>query len=111
MEKKFNIIKMLLLPHVFKKVYFYCMCMSALSAGTYVDHIHALWHPWIPEEGVRSPGTGVTNAWGQPYRPWEFNLGPLQEHPVLFTIQPSLSPTLSCVDLMRNIPSNIGFFL
>lgn len=81
---------MLLLPHVFKKVYFYCMCMTVLSACVYVDHIHALCQ-WRPEKGGRSPETGVTNAC-EPYRGWDRNLGPLQDPPVFLTIQPSLQP-------------------
>jgi hypothetical protein len=45
-----------------------------------VYHVHA-WCPWRPQEGVRSPGTGVANSCGC----WELSSGPLQE-----TVEPSL---------------------
>ena len=40
---------------------------------------------WGPEEGIRSPGTGVTNNCKLLYSCWESNLDPLEEQPVLLT--------------------------
>ena len=42
-------------------------------------------------EGVGSPGTGVTDSCELPYGCWELNSGFLEEQPVLFTAEPSLS--------------------
>ena len=41
---------------------FYFMHMSVLAACMYVYHVHA-WCPPSPEEGVRCPGTGVTDSY------------------------------------------------
>ena len=43
-------------------------------------------------EGVGCPGTGVTNRCELSCRCWELNRGPLEEQPVLLTIEPSLQP-------------------
>ena len=43
-------------------------------------------------EGVRSPGTGVTDRCEVPCGCWELNPGSLQEQPVLLTAEPSLQP-------------------
>ena len=43
-------------------------------------------------EGVRSPGTGVTDSCELPCGCWELNLGPLQEQHVLLTTEPLLQP-------------------
>ena len=51
------------------------------------------WYPWRPEEGIRSPATGVTDDCEPPYGFWELNAGPLKEHSVLLTTDPSLAPT------------------
>lgn len=45
-----------------------------------------------PEEGVRALGVGVTDNWKQPYRHLEWNLGHLEEQPVLLTNGPSHQP-------------------
>ncbi|EDL03328.1 mCG1026209, isoform CRA_a [Mus musculus] len=42
-----------------------------------------------PEEGVRSPGTGVTDRRELPYGCRELNLDPLEEPPALLTTEPS----------------------
>ena len=41
-------------------------------------------------EGVGSPGIGVTDSCELSCGCWELNLGPLEEQPVLLTIEPSL---------------------
>ena len=41
-------------------------------------------------EGVRSPGTGVTDNCELPCGYWELNPGPLEEQAVLLTAEPSL---------------------
>jgi hypothetical protein len=43
-------------------------------------------------EGVRSPGTGVTDIYELPCECWELNLGPLEKQPALLTTEPSLQP-------------------
>ena len=58
------------------------MCLCALPACMYVYHVCA-WCLWRPEEGIRSPGTGVTDGCEPPYGYWESNLGPLEEQQVL----------------------------
>jgi hypothetical protein len=45
---------------------------------------------WRPEEGIRSLGTGVTDGCELSCEFWESNLGPLEEQPVLLTLEPSL---------------------
>lgn len=60
-----------------KKIHFYFMCTSVLSACMYVYHVHAQC-PWIPEGGIRSSGTGVPHGC-EPLRGyWELSLGPLK---------------------------------
>jgi hypothetical protein len=39
---------------------------------------------------LEAPETGVTCGCELPYGCWELNLGPLQEQPVLLTMEPSL---------------------
>ncbi|KAM7331642.1 hypothetical protein ACRRTK_008350 [Alexandromys fortis] len=41
-------------------------------------------------QGVRSPGTGVTDSCEMPFGYWVLSPGPLEEHPVLLTTEPSL---------------------
>lgn len=38
---------------------------------------------WLAEEGVGSPGTGVTDSWELSCGCWEMNLNPLKEQPML----------------------------
>ena len=45
-----------------------------------------------PEEGIRSPGIVITEAWKLPGGCRELNLGPLQERQVLLTTEKSLQP-------------------
>lgn len=56
-----------------------------------VYYIHA-WYLWKPEEGVRSPGTGVTIVCEPACQGWELNLGPQHEQPMLLTMVPFLQP-------------------
>ena len=43
-------------------------------------------------EGARSPGTGAMDSCERPCGCWESNLGPLEEQPVLLTVEPSPQP-------------------
>lgn len=54
------------------------MCKCILSACMSVYHVHD-WCPGVPEEGVRFPGTRVTDACEPPCGCWESNIGPLEE--------------------------------
>ena len=46
---------------------------------------------WRPQEGVRCPGTGVTDGCELPCGCWELNPGPLEK---LLTAEPSLQPLI-----------------
>jgi hypothetical protein len=43
-------------------------------------------------EGIRSPGTRVIDNCELPCGCWKLTLGPLEEQPVLLTIEPSVQP-------------------
>lgn len=45
--------------------------------------------PWKPEEDTDSPGNGALNGSEQPCGHWGLKPGPLQEHGVLLTAEPS----------------------
>lgn len=58
--------------------------MSVLSACSPVNHLCAL----VSEEarrGVGSPGTGIIDSSELSRGCWEWNMGSLEEQPVLFT--------------------------
>lgn len=61
-----------------------------------LHHMHA-WSPKSPEEGVRSPRTGVIDGCESPCGPWESNPGHLEEEPMLLTIEPSILPLVCFV--------------
>jgi len=46
--------------------------------------------PCMPEEGIRSPGIGVTEGYDPPCGCWELNLDLLQEEPHLQPYQPNI---------------------
>lgn len=50
------------------------MCISNLPACVYVYYMQACFL-WRPENGIRSPGTIVTDGCEAPYRCWELNTG------------------------------------
>lgn len=62
--------------------------MSILSLCRSVHHIYV----WClcGQMGVDSPRTGVTDACEPSCECWKENSGPLEEHPVFLTPQPSL---------------------
>jgi hypothetical protein len=64
------------------------MCLGILPTYISINHVHAWCLQW-PEQGVRSPGAGITDHCEPPCRCWELNPGPLQEQPVLLTTEPS----------------------
>jgi len=59
-------------------VCFACICVP-------VPHMCLV--PWRPEEGVTHSGTGVTDGSELSRGCWEWNLGPLEEQPVLTTAE------------------------
>lgn len=58
------------------------MCMRILPVCMYAYHFHILWFQ-RSEEGIRSPGTGMTIG-------CELNPDPPEEQPVLSTAEPVL---------------------
>jgi hypothetical protein len=61
-----------------------------VCAQTYLVHVYLL-----PEEAKRwhwMPWTAIRNGWELPNRFWELNLGPLEDQPVLSTMEQFLQP-------------------
>lgn len=56
------------------------MCMGVFPICISMHHVHASCS-MRPEEGVRSPGTWITDSCEVPGRWWELNLGFLQKRP------------------------------
>ena len=73
---------------IFFRFFFIFTCMGVLPAWMSVHHMHA-WCPSRPEEGIRCPGTEVTDCWKQPCVCWDLNPGPLQKEQGLLTAEPS----------------------
>lgn len=44
-------------------------------------------HAKTLEEGIGSPGAGVTVGWEPPCRYWDKNPGPLEEHQLLWNVE------------------------
>jgi hypothetical protein len=65
--------------------------------------------PKRPEEGVRSPGTGVTDGCEPPCGCWEFNSGRMEEQPVFLTVDPSLQFLQLFFDLLKILPKKLCF--
>ena len=64
------------MEYFFKYSFFFLyMCLSALPASMFKHHIYS-WCPQRPEEGARSPGTGLTGGCEPPCGCWESNLCP-----------------------------------
>jgi hypothetical protein len=81
----------------------------------YVPHecMHACMHVWClqrPEEGTRSPGTGVTNDCKPPRECWESNPDPQQEQPVLLTVEPFLQPHMFFISLIYRYRAYTHFY-
>ena len=55
--------------------------------------------PLRSEEGVRSPGTGVTYGCELLRRCWELNTGPQEEQPMLLTSESTLQQFLNLVQV------------
>lgn len=72
------------------------MYMDVLPVCTclYLTFVPGAWFPQRPEEGVGSPGTGVTDGCQLPCGFWESNPDPQKEQPVLLTAGPSLHPVV-----------------
>jgi hypothetical protein len=73
---------------------FICVCVFCLYACLCNKHTCA-WCPRRSEEGIVSPGTGVTASCEPLCDYWKSNLDCLQEQPELLTIAPSLQPYIS----------------
>ena len=58
----------------------------------YAPFVRVCRYPQRPEEGVGSHVIGITNSYELACKCWELNPGPLEEHPVLLTTEPSLQP-------------------
>ena len=63
------------------------MCLSVLPACVYVYHVSA-WYLQKSEEGIKSPGTGVTDSC-KPCGCWEPNVSSARAASALYT-EPSL---------------------
>ena len=69
-------------------------CLSYVygySACMYV-HVPNTKHLRKTKEGVGCPGTGVTDSGESPCGCWDSNTGPLGNHQVFLTSEPSLQP-------------------
>lgn len=66
-------------------VVLFCM-LVCFARIVYLYHICA-WYPERTKEGLRFPGTEVTNSCELPCVCWESNLDHLEEHPVLMTTE------------------------
>lgn len=71
------------------------------SAWVYV------FEPHVCLVATGSSGTGVTDGYESPYGCWEWNLGPLEEQPVLLTPQP-LQPQRVWLESRENYWSIFG---
>jgi hypothetical protein len=83
----------LLLTHL---AYWLKIFISIFSLYKCFAHMHfyhmCTWSLWRSDEGIKSPGTGVTGACEHQYGCWELNPGLLQEQPVLLASDPSFHP-------------------
>jgi hypothetical protein len=61
--------------------FIYFMGMSVLSTYMFIHHVHA-WCLRGPEEGVGSPGAGVTDHKESPCGYWNSSLDPVEGKPV-----------------------------
>ena len=70
--------------------------MDALTA----EHVYVP-HEWWqrPEEGIRAPGTGITDSYEPSCGCWKSKRGPLGEQPVLLTTRPSLQALIHFLSL------------
>lgn len=72
-------------------LFLFCKCILCMGVSTACISVHHMW-TWGSRrsEGVRIPGTGVTEDC-EPPRGWEqSNPGPRQKQPVLLTVEPCL---------------------
>lgn len=93
------------------------VCMLAFGFYFLKNHIHLFcvywvlpthmnmhcmhsWCSWKPEEGVRFPGTEVTNSCEPQCGDWEFNTSPWEDQEALLTAKPFLQPLLSMFVLL-----------
>lgn len=60
-----------------------------------VHHMHA-WYLCKTEEGSGFPKTEISDSDELPCGLWELNLGPLQEQPMILTVELPLQPQMCC---------------
>ena len=77
------------LAKLFLGFFFFNVCMFHLHV--YVRAPHPL-VPEEPEEGIGSPGTGVTDGCEPPCGCWEQSSCPLEEQQMVLIAEPSLQP-------------------
>jgi hypothetical protein len=77
------------------------MCMSVLPVCIEVHHI-CVCCPENPEEGIRSPESGVTDSCEPLGGCWESNPVPLQKQQGLLTAEPSLQAGFSALNPKAN---------
>lgn len=65
------------------------MCRGVLPTCISVFHLY-VYCPHRPENGIRCPGTGVTDGCEQLCGCWKSDLGLLEEHAILLTMESSL---------------------
>lgn len=56
--------------------------MNVLLKNMYIHCMHA-WFPQVPEEGVGSPGSRVTDSSEPPREYWELSMGHMKKQPTL----------------------------
>lgn len=71
------------------------MYVDVLPDGVSVQSPYA-WYTGLPEQGIISPRTGVTDVCGPSCGCWELKLGPLQEKDVYSTAEPSFQLNPHC---------------
>lgn len=76
---------------LFKHYVLMFTCMGLLCTRMSVHHVSAC-IPQRPQEGIGSPGTGITEGCKMPCGCSESNLGLLEKQPVFLTAWPSLQP-------------------
>lgn len=68
--------------------------------------------PWSPDEGAGCSGTGMTAACETLCKCWEWNNGPLDEHPVLLVTElPLQSPNVMTVIILKTLMGETNAFL
>jgi hypothetical protein len=97
----FYFIILFILYYVFCLFYF---ILWVLYISFYVHHLHA-WGLQKPEEGDRSPGTGITEDSELPCECWKPSPGLLEGRPVFLTTPP---PVTGVKSVIRSLEARHG---